>query len=472
MVWVIAKLRSTAIVVMASFILSACSLAPKYTRPDTQLPLEWNQHDSAITATTSLSVAPAFFNDDKLRQLIALTMANNKDIALSALNLQKYDAQYGVEKMSSLPGISLQAQQTSAHEPGGIFDTVDTGAVTFHQYDVKLVSASWEIDFWGRLRNLREAAMYDYFSAAAMTRALKINLLEQTVSRYFIYLADREYVDIARHQLAAAVQLSEMAEGAAKAGERNQSQVMDAEKEVRRLRIELQQMQLQAQKDYNALQLIVGSPLPQRLFNDASMESDWHFPVIQEGLPSEVLLKRPDILAAEYQLKAANARIGAARAAFFPTITLSAEGGSSTAALSQLFSGGSAAWSFVPSVTLPIFDGGKNSARLTLAELNKRSEIVNYQKAIQQAFADVSSALAAQSSLNKQSAEMAQFYAASQQQFRMTESTFMAGQISKEALIVQKNGLMQARKQITAMRLNVLLQAVKVYSVLGGDNTL
>ncbi|MBK4641294.1 TolC family protein, partial [Enterobacter hormaechei] len=208
------------------------------------------------------------------------------------------------------------------------------------------------------------------------------------------------------------------------------------------------------------------------LFNSVTLSQDWRFTLLQSGLPSDVLLRRPDVVAAEYALKAANARIGAARAAFFPSVSITAAGGSTSAELSNLLSAGTASWSFVPSLNLPIFDGGKNAANLSIAELNKQVEIVNYQKAIQQAFRDVSDALAGQAAMKARYGDSEAIYTAAMTQYQMSVMTQTAGQLSTEGLVQKNNELLEARKQLLESRLKYLIQGVKLYSVLGGDSAI
>ncbi|EKY3917384.1 efflux transporter outer membrane subunit [Enterobacter hormaechei] len=466
------KLSFLTVTMLTVLMVSGCSLSPEYSRPANQAPLEWNQHDISFAGNEATHATGTFFSDSKIQQLLKLTMEGNKDLQVSALNLKKAGAQYGVDRLSYLPNVSLTAEKTAAHEPAGIFDTVDTGAVTYHQYDVKLVSASWEVDFWGRLRSLREASLNEYLAADASSRALRLSLMEQSVSTYLAYLADHEAAEIARTILENKLVQRDMSRKAMQAGELSHDAAMDAEKEAGRAEAELARLRLQAQQNYNALQLIVGQPLPDSLFNGVSLGQDWHFPSLKSGLPSDVLLRRPDIVAAEYELKAANARIGAARAAFFPSLSITAAGGSSSAELGDLLSGGTANWSFVPSVNLPLFDGGKNRANLNIAELNKNIEIINYQKAIQQAFRDVSDALAGQSSIKRQYEQSESVYAASQRQYQMAQATWAAGQISRENLLQKKNELLELQKQMLSARLKYLVQSVKLFSVLGGDNTI
>ncbi|WP_336653580.1 TolC family protein [Leclercia adecarboxylata] len=465
------KLRVSAIAVMTSLLLSACTMVPEYQRPEASVPLAWSYKDTTAKGIHTPAVNEPFFKDSKLQQLIKLTIDNNKDLELSALNLKKTGVQYGVERLSRLPTVSLTAEKTAAHEPAEIFDTVDTGSVTYHQYDVKLVSASWEVDFWGRLQSLREASLNEYLAAGASSRALKISLIEQVVSAYLIYITDQENISIARQKLDNIRQLRHMKQQAFNVGDMTKNTVMDADSAVNDAYSELNQTELQAQQDLNSLQLLVGTPLPGSLL-DVSPEHDWAFPLVKAGTPSEVLLKRPDIIAAEYQLKAANASIGAARAAFFPSISVTAEGGSSTADLGKLLSGGTANWSFVPSLNLPIFDGGKNEANLSLAELNKKIEIVNYQKTIQQAFRDASDALAGQASLKKQTIQTSGIFDTVKEQYRMAEATRNAGQISNATLLEKNNELLAVRKQNANARLKYLIQGVKLFTILGGDDSI
>ncbi|WP_431614466.1 efflux transporter outer membrane subunit [Enterobacter kobei] len=464
------KLRVSAITVMTSLLLSGCTMAPKYQRPEAPVPLAWSHKDTSVEGIHLTAANGPFFKDSKLQQLIKLTI-DNKDLELSALNLKKSGVQYGVERLSWLPAVSLTAEKTAAHEPAGIFDTVDTGSVMYHQYDVKLVSASWEVDFWGRLRSLREASLNEYLAAGASSRALKISLIEQVVSAYLIYITDQENISIACQKLDNLQQLRHMQQQAYNAGDMTKNALMDADSAVNDAQSELNQTELQAQQDLNSLQLLVGTPLPDSLLN-VSPEHDWAFPLIKAGTPSEVLLKRPDIIAAEYQLKAANASIGAARAAFFPSISITAEGGSSTADMGKLLSGGTANWSFVPTLNLPIFDGGRNQANLSLAELNKKIEIVNYQKAIQQAFRDASDALAGQASLQKQTIQTSGIFDTVKEQYRMAEASRNAGQISNAILLEKNNQLLAVRKQNANTRLKYLIQGVKVFTILGGDDSI
>ncbi len=327
------------------------------------------------------------------------------------------------------------------------------------------------MDFWGRLQSLREASLNEYLAAGASSRALKISLIEQVVSAYLIYITDQENISIARQKLDNIRQLRHMKQQAFNVGDMTKNTVMDADSAVNDAYSELNQTELQAQQDLNSLQLLVGTPLPGSLL-DVSPEHDWAFPLVKAGTPSEVLLKRPDIIAAEYQLKAANASIGAARAAFFPSISVTAEGGSSTADLGKLLSGGTANWSFVPSLNLPIFDGGKNEANLSLAELNKKIEIVNYQKTIQQAFRDASDALAGQASLKKQTIQTSGIFDTVKEQYRMAEATRNAGQISNATLLEKNNELLAVRKQNANARLKYLIQGVKLFTILGGDDSI
>lgn len=466
------KLSDLTINILITLMVSGCSLAPDYHRPDAAVPTQWNQHDMSLTVDDGNSSSGPYFRDERLQQLIRLTVDGNKDLQKSVLNLKKVGEQYGVERLSMLPNVALSAEETASHLPGGIFDTVDTGAVTYHQYDVKLVSASWEIDFWGRLRSLKEASLNEYLAAGASSRALRINLIESTVNTYFNYLSSREAAGIASQLLKNKEMLRNMAYESMNAGAISQSDAINASKEVERAGSELALLKLQAQKDYNTLQLLVGRPIPDALLNGASIGQDWKFSALKSGLPSDILLKRPDIVAAEYELKAANARIGAARAAFFPSVSITAEGGTSSAELGNLMSGGTQNWSFVPAINLPIFDGGKNKANLSIAELNKQVEIINYQKSIQQAFRDVTDALASLSSTKIQSEQSEAIYAAAVKQYDMAVETQKAGEFSRETILHKNSELLEAQNQALDSRLNFLVQSIRLYSVMGGDNSI
>ncbi len=446
--------------------LTGCTLQPNYHRP--AMPVD--AHYDQATPVGNVADLPwqNFFNDATMRQLIDLSLKNNRDLRVAALNVEQARASVQIDRAALLPSINATASQTSAHEPANLYNTQSTGAVTYHELNAGLGVTSWELDFWGRLRSLRDQAQESYLSTAATERATRISLISQVASAWLTLCSDNDLLHLAEETVQSQQKSYELTRLSYNGGVSSEQDLVQAESTVRNAEADVASYTRQVRQDVDALRLLAGTDLPATLLKNATLDSNWQFPATPAGLPSDLLTRRPDIIAAEHQLKAANANIGAARAAFFPSISLTASGGSTSSSLGHLLEGGTAAWSFVPSINLPIFDGGVNEANLDIAKIEKRIEIANYEKAIQTAFKDVNDALAGQDTWQNQLTALQKEVAATQRDYDYSELRYKQGIDNYLNVLVAQRSLYTAQQALIAAHLGQLNQKITLYEALGG----
>jgi outer membrane protein, multidrug efflux system len=452
------------------FFLWGCTLAPRYSKPASPVPAEWPTGAAYQDVKTSASTPAAelpwqeFFTDGRLREIISIALNNNRDLRLAVLNVEKARAMYGIQRAELWPSVNAIGSGSQERVPADLSTT--GSARTNERYDVKLGVSSWEIDFFGRIQSLNDKALEEYLATDQARRGAQILLVSSIANTYLALAADRENLKLAAATLEtqdASYKLIRKRQDVGLASEldlrRAQSQVDMARGDVAR------STQLTAQ-DENALSLLVGSALPPALL-PADLGSVSPPQEISPGLSSELLLRRPDVMAAEHQLKAANANIGAARAAFFPRISLTATLGTASAELSGLFGGGSGTWSFVPVIALPIFDARTWSAyKVTKAE--KEISVAQYEKAIQAAFREVADALAVRGTVNQQIAAQQSLVDAVKETYRLSNSLYTKGMDSYLGVLDAQRSLYGAQQGLVALHLARVANLVTLYKVLGG----
>ncbi|MFH8135565.1 efflux transporter outer membrane subunit [Pantoea osteomyelitidis] len=446
--------------------LSGCTLQPNYQRPAMPVTAHYDQ------ATSPGNVADLpwqnFFTDATMRNLIDLALKNNRDLRVAALDVEQARAQVQIDRAALLPSIDATASQTSEHLPANLYNTQSSGAVTYHELNAGLGVTSWELDFFGRLRSLRDEAQESYLSTAATQRATQISLIAEVASAWLTLCSDNDLLHLAQQTVQSQQTSYRLTKISYDGGVSSEQELAEAETTVRSAEADVASYTRQVRQDVNALRLLAGTSLPASLLAHATLNANWQFPQTPAGLPSDLLTRRPDIIAAEHSLKAANANIGAARAAFFPSISLTASGGSTSSSLGHLLEGGTAAWSFVPSVNLPIFDGGVNEANLNVAKIEKRIEIANYEKAIQTAFREVSDALAGQDTYQDQLVALQKEVAANQRDYDYSELRFNKGVDNYLNVLVAQRSLYAAQQTLIAAHLSQLNQKITLYKALGG----
>jgi outer membrane protein, multidrug efflux system len=453
---------------------AGCSLQPTYERP--AAPTAGSYPSGAAykpaqgeQAGTTLPAGDIgwrdFLLDARLQRLVEIALANNRDLRVAMLNVEQVRAQYRIQRAALFPQVGAFADASRVHTPAGI---AANGAASTTQVDEVGVSASWEIDFFGRLRSLNDAALQQYFASGYARQAAEILLVSQVADQYLTLLAFDEQLQVTQQTTKTAQASFDIVKLQFDTGTGTELALRQAETVV-----ELAQANYAAQvrgraQAENALVLLLGQPLPADLPPPVRLGAQAILADIPEGLPSDLLTRRPDILQAEAILRSENANIGAARAAFFPNISLTGSLGSASASLAGLFGAGTSAWSLIPSLTLPIFNAGALKASLDVAQVQKDIGIAQYEKAIQSAFGEVSDGLAARGTYDDQVAATERYTAAQQRTLELSDFRYRNGVDNYLTVLTAQTGYYNAQLALVATRLQRLTNLVDLYRALGG----
>jgi outer membrane protein, multidrug efflux system len=436
---------------LALLALTSCTLAPRYERPAAPVA---NQFAGAGAIVAADQGWRAMFGDPRLQSLIAMALQNNRDLRVAALQVELTRAQYRIERAELLPQVGATAS--------GTFTNVEMQ----RRYTVGL-TASYELDLFGRVRSQKDAALEEYLASVEGHRAAHLALIGEVVAQYLRERGYAEERDLAERTQAATKEMYELSKRMFEAGQRSELDMRTAEAQVLAARADVARLtRLRAQAE-NALALLVGQSLPANLPAAQPLDSQTMIADLAPGIPSEVLLRRPDVLAAEHTLRSANANIGAARAAFFPTISLTGFAGFASTALTSLFSGG-LVWTFTPQVSVPLFAGGRNVAALDVAKVRKQIEVARYEKAIQVAFREVADALAARETFEEQLAAQQARVQAEQVRFDLSNQRYRAGVESYLGVLEAQQDLYAAQEQLIEIRIARLTNLADLYRALGG----
>ncbi len=456
--------RSAPIALAAAALLAGCSFIPTYERPEAPVPATY-----ASTAAMAQDVATAtvpwqnYFAEPRLQHLIEVALANNRDLRVAVLNIEQARAAFQVRRADLYPGVGLAANASRAPAAG-------TGDLT-NAFSVGLAISSWEIDFFGRIASLKEQALAQYLATEQGRNAVQVSLIAAVANGWLNLLADEELLDLSRQTLASREESVRLTKMRLDAGVTSELDFRQAQSLTEAARATLAQQQRQRALDENALALLLGQSLPEDIRGSLAGSRLATAPAMAQlpaGLPSDLLNRRPDILQAEQQLIASNANIGAARAAFFPRIALTAQAGSASGELSGLFKGGSWGFTIAPSLLLPIFDAGRNQANLESAQAGRSIAVAQYEKAIQTAFREVSDALAGQATLGEQArAQQAQAQAEAAR-LQLADLRYRNGVSSYLDLLDAQRSLFVAQQAVVQVRLAQLQNQVALYKALGG----
>jgi outer membrane protein, multidrug efflux system len=459
-------------------LLGACTLEPHYHRPPAPVP--------AIPAGTAAGTAAAdigwreFFPDPQLQQLIALALTNNRDLRVAALNVQSAQAQYRIQRAQLFPTVDASAVEQVQQTPTAVLESeFPTAAsafagqslpsgITVRTFDVGVGFTNYELDVFGRIRSLSHAALQQYFSSGETRRSVQLTLVAEVATAYLAVLTDQTLLDITRDTLKSQEESYALTQKMFNGGTTTELALRQAETTVDTARANLAQYNRQLAQDRDALQLLLGAPIPDSIDVSGGLDRGNMVTELEEGIPSDVLVRRPDVLAAEHQLMAANAQIGAARAAFLPSISLTGSLGTESSQLSGLFKAGSRAWTFSPDISLPIFAGGANVANLQATKLARDTAVAEYEKAIQTAFREVADALVARGTLDEQLAAQQALVTASAIAYRLADMRYRGGVDSYLTALVAQVSLYSAQQQLQTVRLTRLQNLVTLYKALGG----
>jgi outer membrane protein, multidrug efflux system len=462
---------------LSGLALSGClNLEPKYNRPAAPVPAAWPSGESY--KPTEQGPAPTadigwrdFFTDPKLRAVIELATAQNRDLRVALIDIQAARAQYVIQRAARLPTISGQATGEIEQEPAAVFGVPSNADERIHVYSVGLGVSNYELDLWGRVKSLTKASFEQYLSTAEAARASRISIVAETADAYLTLAADTERLALAKNALGRDQESLDITQARFKNGIASELDVRQAETAVEQARAAVATDTTQGAQDVNALNLVVGATVPAELLPDGLSGLAPTLPDVPAGLNSTVLLQRPDVLQAEHQLRSYNADIGAARAAFFPTIELTGNGGTTAAALSSLFQPGTSSFALTPTITLPIFDAGANRARLTYAKAERDAAIAQYEKAIQSAFSDVANALAQRGTADELVSAQADLTTSSQAAYDLAKARYEKGVEAYLDTLTAEITLFNAEQSLVSARLTRATNIVALYRALGGGVT-
>ncbi|AXQ48079.1 efflux transporter outer membrane subunit [Pseudomonas vlassakiae] len=452
---------------LCAVLLCGCSLVPDYQRPAAPVPEQFPQgpaYQGDALARQHAEDWRQVFQDPVLRQLIDRALANNRDLREAALNVEAYRAQYRIQRADLLPKVSADAQGKRQYLPRGMTGT-DQGMIS-STYAATLGISAYELDLFGRVRSLSDQALLTYLASEEARRSTQLSLVASVASAYLTWRADQELLVLSQETLAADQRSLRLTSAQRRAGTVSALDQIQSRTSVDSTRATVARYQRQVAQDLNQLTLLVGTPVEGDLA--ALPLADEQIAGLPAGLPSDLLRRRPDIVQAEYQLRAANANIGAARAAFFPSISLTANAGSTSPQLSGLFDGGSGTWLFQPQISLPIFTAGSLRASLDYATLQKDIQVAQYQKAIQGAFQEVADGLAARATYQRQLQAQRELVASNQRYYDLAEHRYRIGVDSSLTFLDAQRSLFTAQQGLISDRLAQLVAEVNLYAALGG----
>jgi multidrug efflux system outer membrane protein len=438
--------------------LCGCTMMPAYQRPSAPVSAQF----PGLAVTNESRAADIawgnFFAEERLKSLINLALSNNLDLRVAVLNVEESRAEYRITRSASFPAVEGSGSYARSHAAG-----LDT-----REWNASLGTTAWELDLFGRVRSLNRQALEKYFATAEARRSEQVALIAQVATEYLTLRETEELLALSRQTLQAVRESYTLNKATFDAGASSELDLRESESQVQTAQINVTTYERQQAEARNYLTLLIGCPLPAdlpppRAFSGTNLVAD-----IPAGLPSELLERRPDILEAEHTLLAANADIGAARAAFFPTVTLTASVGTQSAQLSRLFGAGTGVWSFAPQVTAPLFTGGQNLANLEAAKVTKRIEVADYQHAIETAFREVSDALVDVVSYVQQIDEQAALVSTQQRRYELANLRYRQGDDTYLNALAAQQDLFTAQQSLIQSQFNKVASQISLYKAVGG----
>lgn len=461
-------MKHTALAAALLAALSGCSLIPNYQQPASSVAAQWDTVDTQHSAVV-LPDWREFFQDQQLQSLIETALHNNRDMRIAALNVDAFRAQYRIQRSARFPSVDAGGGANRQRIPGNMNPAGNDSTIN-SQYSADLGITAWELDLFGRLGSLRDQALETYFASEQAQRSTQLSLIASVATAWLSLQADQEALQLVRDTLATYEDSLRLVERSYDAGVASLLEVQQARTSTSSARVSLAQFERQSAQSRNALNLLLGgepdidisTPVPLKHFKFAEL------PV---GLPADLLQRRPDILQAEYELKAANANIGAARAAFFPSISLTATAGSLSPDLSGLFDSGSGSWLFKPSINMPIFNAGRLRANLDYSEIQKDIRVASYEKAIQTAFQEVADGLSNRMTYKQQLIAHDELVQSGEEYYTLADRRFIEGIDNQLTRLDAQRLLFDAQQQRISTHFAQLASEINLYKALGGGYT-
>jgi len=444
-------------------LMASCSMEPKLDPVDSPVPEQF-PGNSGGSASAQISWKK-FFSDPRLRRLVSLALDNNRDLRVAALNVEQTRAQYGISRSQLFPTVNVAGSANRGRTPGALTGSRD--ATTTRAHEISVGVTAYELDLFGRVRSMNNDALQQFFASDAARVAVQISLVSEVANTYFNQRAAMEQIALAQQTLDAVSETYGLTQKRFDAGDVSELDLRSVDIQVQTAKANIAEFRQRLAETNNALALLLGTSLPSSLPEGRALEGAL-VTEVRAGVSSELLQRRPDILEAEHLLRAANANIGAARAAFFPRVTLTGSGGTASKSLSDLFQSGSGAWSFSPQISIPIFDGGFNKANLDAAQVRKQIEVARYEKTIQTAFREVADGLAARTGLAGRIEAYQGLVAAQQKRFDLADARYKQGVDSYFEVLAAQQDLFEARQILIQLRLARAVNSVGLYKALGG----
>lgn len=471
---------------LAALLLAGCSLVPDYIRPGSPVPEAWPSGPAYRTPPAAAAAAAdpvrsadaigwrEFLRDPALQRLVEIALTNNRDLRIAALNVEIAQANYRAQRGDLFPAISASGSGGWSRTPAATTALGEsrgkTAGVTSRSYSAGIGFTSYEIDLFGRLRAQTQQTFEQYLGYEETRRSTQISLIAQVVNAHLTLVADQELLELTRQTLASQEESFRLTQMKYDRGSETELTLEQARTAVDTARANLAEYTRSVAQDENALALLLGQPVPKDLPR-TSLDDNAALAELPAGLPSEVLLRRPDVMAAEHNLIAANANIGAARAAFFPSVTLTANAGSASTSIQRLFAPGSSSWSFAPSINIPLFSGGTNEANLDRAKAERNVYVATYEQTIQTAFKEVANALAARGTYDDQIAATQSLVDSYRRSYRLSEMRFRLGSGDYLSTLDAQRSLYSAQQSLISLRAARAQNLVTLYKVLGGGVT-
>ena len=447
------------------FIFTGCSLKPDIEYNDSIIPTEFkNSKDKNSNLEYIQPNWQDFVKNDKLKELIKLAIENNRDLKIAILNIESARATYRIEKAKYFPSIEAKASNTNARDV-----TSNNNTEISRTYSAKF-GASYELDLFGKTRSLNDSTLQSYLATKYAATSTKISLISEIINTWNTLSSNIEHLKLLQNSIDNLEVASELTQKKFDMGIILIDDVFSSQTSLKETEVNLLNQLTTIEKNKNALELLVSTSIPNDLLPTGFKDTENSLMLIQSGLSSEVLFSRPDIIEAEYNLKAKNANIGVARAAFFPSITLTADYGLASTSLSSLFNGNAqTVWSFIPSINLPIFKGGENKANLDYANAQQKIALAQYEKTIQSAFKDVSDALIERANISKQLNAQEDLVNTAQKSYEVALNSYKYGLGTYLNVLVAQKTLFDTQRVLVDTKLNELINRVSLYTSLGGN---
>ncbi|OIO05490.1 MAG: multidrug transporter [Desulfovibrionaceae bacterium CG1_02_65_16] len=460
-------LKTACLAALVPALLGGCTLAPKYERPTPPLATDWTTDGAAQTQPGAKAQDwREVITDAPTKHLVALALANNRDLRVALLNVEKAQATHAIKRADLFPHIDATAGGNMERTPATLSSSGNP--VTSHAYSVGLGFSAFELDLFGRLQSLKEQALEQYLSTEATAKSVELTLVAQVASSYMTLAADREHLTTAQEILDTEQASYELVKQRFDNGIANELDLSQAQTTVDTARLSVASYTSQVTQDENALAVLIGMPVTPEMTPAQKLADITPLAAVPAGLPSEVLARRPDIVSAEHDLKAANAYVGAARAMFFPSISLTGSYGTASNEINGLFKSGSQQWAFVPQLNLPIFRAGSIIAAVRYSKADREASVAQYEKAVQTAFREVSDTLAQGASLTKQVEAQASLTKATGKSYELATLRYENGVDSYLTKLDSQRSNATARQNLITARLSQQTNRLTLFKALGG----